>query len=73
MKLEEGEIIQLDDNKDYLVLKSCNANDQDYVSLVTVEKPIKMEIRKQILKDNKITLEEVTKEELSLILPLMKK
>lgn len=73
MKLEEGEIIELDDHKDYLVLKKISFNNNDYVSLVTMEKPTKMIIRKEMLKLDQIILEELSNDELNLILPLMKK
>jgi len=73
MKLEEGEIIELDDHKDYLVLKKISFNNNDYVSLVTMEKPTKMTIRKEMLKLDQIILEELSNDELNLILPLMKK
>jgi len=73
MKLEEGEIIELDDHKDYLVLKKISFNNNDYVSLVTMEKPTKMTIRKEMLKLDQIILEELSNDELNLILILMKK
>lgn len=73
MKLEEGEIIELDDHKDYLVLKKISFNNNDYVFLVTIEKPTKMTIRKEMLKLDQIILEELSNNELNLILPLMKK
>lgn len=73
MKLEEGEIIELYDHKDYLVLKKISFNNNDYVSSVTMEKPTKMIIRKEMLKLDQIILEELSNDELNLILPLMKK
>lgn len=46
MKLENGEIITLDDNKDYIVLKQLINENIDYVYLVTAQKPIEVLVAK---------------------------
>ena len=46
MKLENGEIITLDDNKDYIVLKQLIDNNINYIYLVTAQKPVEVLIAK---------------------------
>lgn len=46
MKLENGEIITLDDNKDYIVLKQLINENVNYVYLVTAQKPIEVLVAK---------------------------
>lgn len=46
MKLENGEVITLDDNKDYIVLKQLINENVNYVYLVTAQKPIEVLVAK---------------------------
>lgn len=48
MKLIDGEIIELDDNKEYIVLKQINHNNINYVYLMTNSKPIEVMFAKQM-------------------------
>lgn len=72
MKLEEGEIITLEDQCDYLILKCITYNNFDYVILTSVKKPIKTEIKKQVIQDNQIVLESISDEELKIVLSKLK-
>jgi len=42
MKLENGEIITLDNNKDYIVLKQLIIENTNYIYLVTAQKPVEV-------------------------------
>ena len=46
MNLEEGQIITLDNNKDYIVVKSVIYNEIAYVYLITDRKPVEILIAK---------------------------
>ena len=46
MKLENGEIITLDNNIDYIVLKQLEYENINYVYLVSAEKPVEVLIAK---------------------------
>ena len=46
MRIEEGQIIELEDNKEYMVLKVLEYNNETYVYLVTSSKPIEVLFRK---------------------------
>lgn len=68
MNLDEGQIVTLDNNKDYIVVKSVVFNETTYVYLMTDRKPLEVLIVKlqdvdgsQILKvvDSKEELEEI--------------
>lgn len=68
MNLDEGQIVTLDNNKDYIVVKSVVFNETTYVYLMTNRKPLEVLIVKlqdvggsQILKvvDSKEELEEI--------------
>lgn len=72
MKLEEGEIVTLEDQMDYLILKCITHNHDDYVVFTTVNKPIKTEIRKQVIQDSQIILESISDEELKIVLSKLK-
>lgn len=42
MKLENGEIITLDNDKDYIVLKQLIIENTNYIYLVTAQKPVEV-------------------------------
>ena len=70
MKLENGEIITLDDNKDYIVLKQLINENVNYVYLVTAQKPIEVLVAKL----NDMDLIPITDEfELKKVIELFKK
>lgn len=71
MKLEDGQIITLEDNKDYIVVKKMTCEDLNYVYLMTASKPIEVVIAKEELVNNEIILNPITDEnELSLAISL---
>ena len=70
MRIEEGQIIELEDNKEYMVLKVLKYNNETYVYLMTSSKPIEVLFRKEQLIDNEIVLEPIDDSELANIIPL---
>ncbi len=70
MRIEEGQIIELEDNKEYMVLKKIEYNNETYVYLVTSSKPIEVLFRKEQINDNELILEPIDDSELANIIPL---
>lgn len=58
MKLTDGEIIELDDNKEYIVLKQEKYNNINYVYLITSSKPIEVMFVKQIDDELELVVDE---------------
>ena len=54
-----GEIVELDDNKRYMVLNKLNLHNINYVYLVTVEKPVEILIVTEKIEDGEIVLDEI--------------
>ena len=74
MKLEDGQIITLEDNKDYIVVKKIVCDDLNYIYLMTAEKPIEVVIAKEELINNELILNPITDEnELNLVISLFEK
>lgn len=42
MKINDGQIITLDDKKDYIVLKQVVYNNTNYIYLITTSKPVEV-------------------------------
>lgn len=42
MKINDGQIITLDDKKDYIVLKKVVYNNTNYIYLITASKPVEV-------------------------------
>lgn len=71
MNLEDGQVITLEDNKDYIVIKRITCDDLDYVYLMTAEKPIEVVIVKEEIINNEIFLNPITDQnELNLVISL---
>lgn len=71
MKLEDGQIITLEDNKDYIVIKRTTCDDLNYVYLMTAEKPVEIVIVKEETINNEIILTPITDQnELNLVISL---
>lgn len=70
MRIEEGQLVTLDDNKEYMVLKALEYNNTRYIYLMTSSKPIEVLFMKEEMVDNDLTLVPVTDEELVNIIPL---
>ncbi len=67
--LEVGEIVKLDDDKEYIVVNIMNLHNVRYVFLVTNSKPLEIVIASEKLKGEEIVLEEVKdNEELDYVL-----
>lgn len=73
MRIEEGQIIALDDNKEYLVLKKVDSNNTTYVYLVTTQQPIEVQFMKESVSDDSVTLLPLDNSELADIIPLFEK
>lgn len=64
MNLKDGEVIILDDNKEYIVVKRIECNNINYIFLMTAVKPISIVIAKEeIAEDGTISLEPVANPE----------
>ena len=71
MQLEDGQIITLDNDKDYIVVKKIICDGIEYVYLITDKKPIEVLVVKSQLVDGDIVLTVVdSKEELDKIINL---
>ena len=57
--LEVGEIVKLDNNKQYLVVNTINLHNRRYVFLISNFKPLYIVIATEKIKDENIVLEEV--------------
>lgn len=56
MKLEAGELIELDNNETYIVMNNIEYNNQNYVMLMTDKSPISIKIAIQEVIDDKVNL-----------------
>jgi len=56
MNLEKGELIVLDDNKEYIVVDVCNCNAITYIYLITSNKPVEILLVKEKIVDGIINL-----------------
>ena len=54
-----GQVITLDNNKEYMVLNKTNLNNINYVYLETINKPTEILIATEVNVDGNITLEEI--------------
>ena len=74
MKIEEGEIVELDNGKEYVVYSVIPENENNYVYLMSNFKPVEMMFAKEIVSDdNDISLEVIhNQEEKQKVLELFK-
>ena len=70
MRIEEGQLVTLDDNKEYMVLKALEYNNTRYIYLMTSSKPIEVSFVKEEIIDNDLTLVPISDTELVEIIPL---
>ena len=63
MKLERGEIIVLDNNKEYICVETKEFEDNSYVYFVSNFKPVEVKFAKELLDDNSLKLEIVNNQE----------
>lgn len=67
--VEVGQIIKLNDNKEYVVVNKMSLHNINYVYLMTNSKPLEIEIATEKLVNGDIVLEEVkSNEELDYVL-----
>lgn len=57
--LEKGQIIRLNDNKEYIVVNKLELHNISYVYLITTTKPLEILIATEKVVNGKISLEEV--------------
>jgi len=57
--IKVGEIVELNDNKKYMVLNKINLHNINYVYLITMEKPVEILIATEKVEDGEIVLEEI--------------
>ena len=57
--LENGEIVKLNDNKEYIVVNTLNLHNIRYVFLISNSKPLEIVIATEKIKDEDIVLEEI--------------
>lgn len=63
MKIEEGEIIQLDNSKEYICFSTITEGDNNYVYLISNFKPLEVKFAKQVTEDGSATLEIINNQE----------
>lgn len=56
MKIETGEIITLNNNKEYICFSTINDNGRDYVYLLSNFKPLEVKFGEQFLEDGEINI-----------------
>ena len=72
--LKLGDIVTLEENKDYVVCAVAHKNNFNYVYLITIDEPYKVVFAKEILHEKDFDLELVgKKEEKEELLELFKK
>lgn len=54
-----GEILKLDDNKEYVVINKMNLHNVNYVFLITTSKPLEILIVTEKIVNGEITLDEI--------------
>lgn len=54
-----GQVVQLDDNKEYMVLNKMNLHNINYVYLITIEKPTEMLVVTETNQNGEVILEEI--------------
>ena len=54
-----GQVIKLDDNKEYIVLNKINLHNINYIYLVTIEKPTEILIATEKQENGNMILEEI--------------
>lgn len=54
-----GQVVKLDDNKDYMVLNKMNLHNINYVYLITINKPTEMLVLTESNQNGEIILEEI--------------
>ena len=54
-----GQVITLDDNKEYMVINKTNLHNINYLYLVTITKPVDMLVVTEVNKDGNVVLEEI--------------
>ena len=71
MQLDDGQIITLDNDKDYIVVKKITYDATEYVYLITDKKPVEVLVAKSQLVNGNIVLTVVdSKDELDRIINL---
>ncbi len=63
MKLEVGELITLDNNKEYICFSRINDNEFDYVYLISNFKPIEIRFAIEKINNNDVELEIINNQE----------
>lgn len=64
-----GQVVKLDDNKDYMVLNKIKLHNINYVYLVTIAKPTEMLVATETYQNGEYVLEEIKdNEELDYVL-----
>lgn len=66
--IKEGEILTLDNNKEYICLAIKNYNEANYLLLLSNFKPVEIRFAKEIINVENIELEIVNKQEEKLAL-----
>lgn len=54
-----GQVVKLDDDKEYMVLNKMNLHNINYVYLITINKPTEMLIVTEVENNGDIVLEEI--------------
>lgn len=63
MNLEKGEIIELENEKEYICFSSIEDNGNKYIYLVSNFKPVEIKFAKEIVVDGELSLEIINKQD----------
>lgn len=63
MKIEIGEIVTLDDNKEFICMSRNKYKDSDYLFLLSNFKPVEVMFAKEIVTENGVDLKEVNNQQ----------
>lgn len=57
--IEVGQIIKLEDNKEYIVINKMSVHSVNYIYLITNSKPLEIMIATEKIEDGKLVLKEI--------------
>ena len=66
MKLEIGELIELDSDESYVILNKIMFNNEEYLVLVTATPPVKISIAQELEVDGELSIEVIEDPEVTI-------
>lgn len=63
MKLTDGEVVRLSNNKDYICIKSFGLDEKDYMILMGNFRPLEIKFAEQLLNGDKVSVRIIENQE----------